>query len=127
MLLRYFIKLVFIWIQFTRVHPTFSACLLLKTFEDVVFALTDSKDPRQYIRRMKQHDLELKKGWVQIVHTLSIETAGELTDEWKNRQINEQRDYSILTAEISKATFNMTPSEYKKFKRLKRNSRHSIR
>gem|GEM_PF-2550203 len=95
--------------------------------EDVVFALTDSKDPRQYIRRMKQHDLELKKGWVQIVHTLSIETAGELTDEWKNRQINEQRDYSILTAEISKATFNMTPSEYKKFKRLKRNSRHSIR
>jgi DNA-damage-inducible protein D len=44
--------------------------------EDVVFALTDSKDPSQYIRKMKQREPGLKKGWVQIVHTLFIETAG---------------------------------------------------
>ncbi len=44
----------------------------------------------------------------------------ELTDEWKDRGIKEQIDYAILTAEISKATFGMTPSEYKKFKGLKR-------
>ena len=44
----------------------------------------------------------------------------ELTDEWKNRGADEQRDYEILTAEISKATFGITPSEYKKIKGLKR-------
>lgn len=44
----------------------------------------------------------------------------ELTDEWKKRGAKEQREYEILTAEISKATFNMTSSEYKKFKNLKR-------
>lgn len=44
--------------------------------EDVVLALIDSKDPKQYIQRMKQRDPELGKGWVQIVHTLAIETPG---------------------------------------------------
>ncbi|MEK7459930.1 MAG: Bro-N domain-containing protein [Patescibacteria group bacterium] len=44
----------------------------------------------------------------------------ELTDEWKNRGVKEDRDYEILTAEISKATFGVTPSEYKKLKGLKR-------
>ena len=44
----------------------------------------------------------------------------ELTDEWKNRGAREQKDYEILTAEISKATFGLTPSEYKKHKNLKR-------
>ncbi|MCX5726963.1 MAG: Bro-N domain-containing protein [Candidatus Saganbacteria bacterium] len=44
----------------------------------------------------------------------------ELTDEWQKRGAREQRDYEILTAEISKATFGITPSEYKKLKRLKR-------
>ena len=44
----------------------------------------------------------------------------ELTDEWKNRGANDHRDYQILTAEISKATFGVTPSEYKKLKGLKR-------
>jgi len=43
----------------------------------------------------------------------------ELTDEWEKRGIKEQKDYAILTAEISKATFDMTPSEYKKYKGLK--------
>jgi hypothetical protein len=44
----------------------------------------------------------------------------ELTDEWKNRGVADQRDYEILTAEISKATFGVTPIEYKKLKGLKR-------
>ncbi|MBI5729420.1 MAG: Bro-N domain-containing protein [Candidatus Magasanikbacteria bacterium] len=44
----------------------------------------------------------------------------ELTDEWKNRGARGQQDYEILTAEISKATFGVTPSQYKKLKGLKR-------
>lgn len=166
--------------------------------EDVVLALIDSRDPKQYINKMRQRDNELDKGWVQIVHTLEVETAGgiqkvncantegifriiqsipspkaepfkrwlarvgyervqeiddpelamkrmralykakgypedwiekrvrgiiireELTDEWQKRGLRQQREYAILTAEISKATFGMTPSQYKKYKKLKR-------
>lgn len=165
---------------------------------DVVQALTDTPDPKDYIRKMRDRDEDLGKGWGQIVTPLSVDTSGgkqkincanakgllriiqsipspkaepfkqwlaqvgsdrldeienpelatqrtrelyklkgylddwiekrmrsiaireELTDEWKNRGIGEQQDYSILTSEISKATFGMTPSEYKKFKGLKR-------
>jgi hypothetical protein len=50
----------------------------------------------------------------------SIAIRDELTDEWKNRGVREQREYSILTAEISEATFGLTPSEYARFKQLKR-------
>jgi prophage antirepressor-like protein len=165
--------------------------------EDVVLVLTDSKDPKQYVKRMRQRDEELAKGWVQIVPTLWVETAGgkqrmgcadakgllriiqsipspkaepfkqwlaqvgsdrldeienpelaaqrtrelyklkgytddwiekrmrsiaireELTEEWKNRGVKQQVEYAILTSEISKATFGLTPSEYKKVKGLK--------
>jgi len=45
--------------------------------EDVVAVLTDSRDPKQYIKRMRQRDEELAKGWVQFVPTLAVETAGE--------------------------------------------------
>ena len=44
----------------------------------------------------------------------------ELTDEWEKRGAEEKKDYEILTAEISKATFGITPSRYKKIKGLKR-------
>jgi hypothetical protein len=165
--------------------------------EDVVLVLTDSSDPKQYIKRMRQRDEELAKGWVQIVPTLWVETAGgrqrmgcanakgllriiqsipspkaepfkqwlaqvgsdrldeienpelatqrtrelykakgypddwiekrmrsiaireELTEEWKNREVKEQIEYSILTAEISQATFGLTPAQYKIIKGLK--------
>ena len=171
---------------------------------DVIAALTDSRDPAQYFKRMRSRDKELKRlideGGVQFVPPLrlDIETSGgkqkmncwntegifrliqsipspkaepfkrwlakvgyervqeiedpelatkrtralyqakgysadwiekrmrgiaireELADEWKNRGVKEQIEYSILTAEISKATFGMTPSEYKKLKNLKR-------
>src|SRR6185312_15710111 len=49
----------------------------------------------------------------------SIAIREELTDEWKNRGVKEQKEYAILTAEISKATFGLTPFEYKKVKGLK--------
>jgi len=165
--------------------------------EDVVAILTDSKDPKQYIKRLRQRDDELSKGWVQFVHTLTVETAGgkqrmncadlkgilriiqsipspkaepfkrwlaevgserireienpeiatqrtrelyklkgypddwiekrmrsiaireELTEEWKTHGVKEKVEYAILTAEISKATFGLTPSEYKQVKGLK--------
>ncbi len=166
--------------------------------EDIILTLTDSNDSKQYIQRMKQRDEELEKGWVQIVHTLDIQTEGgiqkmncantegifriiqsisskkaepfkrwlarvgyeriqeiedpelatkrtralykakgytnawiekrmrgieireTLTDEWKKRGVKEGKEYAILTAEISQATFGMTPQEYKDFKGLKR-------
>lgn len=171
---------------------------------DVIESLTDSNDPAQYFKKLKERDEELakltNKGGVQFVPPLMlpINTAGgkqkmycwntegifrlvqsipspkaepfkrwlakvgyervqeienpelatkrtrilyklkgysddwiekrmrgivireELTDEWKNRGAKEERDYEILTAEISKATFGVTPSEYKKLKGLKR-------
>ena len=171
---------------------------------DVIEAVTDSSDPSQYFKRLKERDAELEKltdkGGVQFVPPLMIEvgtkggrqkaycwhTEGifrliqsipspkaepfkrwlakvgyerlqeiedpelatkrtralykakgysddwiekrmrgiaireELTDEWKNRGAKDHKDYEILTAEISKATFGVTPSEYKKLKGLKR-------
>ena len=44
--------------------------------EDVIGILTESTDPKQYIKRMKLRDPELAKGWVQIVPLLSIQTEG---------------------------------------------------
>lgn len=49
-----------------------------------------------------------------------ISVRAELTDEWKNRGVNGEPEYAILTAEISKATFGLTPSEYRKLKGLER-------
>jgi len=49
----------------------------------------------------------------------SIAIREELTEEWKNHGIKEQIEYSILTAEISKATFGLTPSQHKQLKGLK--------
>ena len=49
----------------------------------------------------------------------SIAIREELTDEWKSHGVKEKVEYAILTAEISKATFGLTPSEYKELKGLK--------
>jgi DNA-damage-inducible protein D len=165
---------------------------------DVVAALSDAADPADYLNKVRRRDPELAKGYGQIVHPLSILTAGgpqklncanaeglfriiqsipspkaepfkrwlakvgyeriqeiedpelatkrtralykakgysddwiekrlrsiairdELTDEWQKRGVKEQCEYAILTAEISKATFGLTPSEYTEFKKLKR-------
>jgi DNA-damage-inducible protein D len=50
----------------------------------------------------------------------SIDIREELTGEWKNRGVGDAKEYAILTAEISKAPFGMTPSEYQRYKDLKR-------
>ena len=55
-----------------------------------------------------------------------IAVRDELTEEWKKRGVKEQLEYAILTAEISKATFGMTPAEYKQFKSLDK-SRDNLR
>jgi len=166
---------------------------------DVVEALTDSNDVRQYVKRMRQRDSELDSYWgtictpleliapdekkratncantegifriiqsipspkaepfkrwlakvgyerVQEIENPELATArtrelyrakgyseawiekrmrgiavrAELTEEWKNRGVNGEPEYAILTAEISKAAFGMTPTEYKQHKGLQR-------
>jgi len=166
---------------------------------DVVEALMDSADPRQYITKMRQRDPELNSYWGTICTPLGItapdgrmretncaNTEGifriiqsvpspkaepfkrwlakvgyervqeiedpelatkrtralykakgysndwiekrmrgiaireELTDEWKNREVRREREYAILTAEIAKAAFGITPGKHKKIKGLKR-------
>lgn len=163
---------------------------------DVIEILTDSKNPTDYIKKMRKRDPVLSEGWGQLVTPLGIQTAGgtqrincanvksllriiqsipspkaepfkqwlaqvgyermqeienpelaqermkelyekkgypkdwidkrlrgiairqNLTDEWKERGITKEKDFAILTAEISKATFGLTPSEYKNVKGL---------
>ncbi len=65
--------------------------------------------------KLKGHD----EAWIEK-RLRGINIREELTDEWKNRDIKSQREFAILTAEISQGTFGMTPSKYKKFKGLKR-------
>ena len=174
---------------------------------DIIVALTDSNDPSQYLKKLRQRDEELsslfepvEKGGVQFVPPLAlafnttggkqkmlswntegifrliqsipskkaepfkrwlakvgyeriqeiedpeliqkraraiyrakgyddawierrlrgIDTRNELTDEWDKHEIEGKQNYAILTAEISKATFGITPSQYKKIKGIKR-------
>ena len=79
------------------------------------------ENPELAQKRMR--DLYKAKGysddWIEK-RVRGIAIRDELTDEWKNRGVKEEREFSILTAEISKATFGMTPNEYKKLKGLKR-------
>ncbi len=58
-------------------------------------------------------------GWIEK-RMRGIAIREELTDEWRKRGVKEDTEYAILTAEISKATFGLTPSQYKKLKGLKR-------
>ena len=79
------------------------------------------ENPELVQKRMKE--LYKSKGysddWIEK-RVRGIAIRDELTDEWKKRGVLEERDFAILTAEISEATFGMTPAEYKKFKGLKR-------
>lgn len=56
--------------------------------------------------------------WIEM-RMRGIEIREQLTDEWDKHGIKVGREYEILTAEISRATFGITPSEYKKLKGLK--------
>lgn len=178
--------------------------------KDVIYVLTDSKDPSQYLKKLRKRDEgvnNLFKGGGQIVPPLGLEfetrggnqilqcwnTKGlfrliqsipsqkaepfkkwlaqvgyervqeienpelaqermkilyeakgypkdwidkrlrgiairqNLTDEWQKRGVKSQKDFSILTAEISKATFGLTPSEYKKLKKIPEKSKINLR
>ena len=81
--------------------------------------MLEIENPELAQERMKE--LYEKKGypkdWIDK-RLRGIAIRQNLTDEWKRRGITEERDYAILTAEISKATFGMTPSEYKDYKGL---------
>ena len=78
------------------------------------------ENPELAQKRMKE--LYKAKGysddWIEK-RVRGIAVRDELTDEWKKRGVQEDKEFAILTAEISKATFGMTPSEYQKFKGLK--------
>jgi DNA-damage-inducible protein D len=77
------------------------------------------ENPELAQKRMK--DLFKQKGysndWIEK-RVRGIAIRDELTDEWDKRGIKTQTQFAILTSEISKATFGMTPNEYKKFKGL---------
>lgn len=74
------------------------------------------------IAALRAQELYRKKGypddWIAL-RARGVATRAELTNEWKNRGIEKSSDYAILTAEISKAAFGMTPAEYKRLKGLK--------
>jgi len=79
------------------------------------------EDPELAMKRMRA--IYKAKGysdaWIEK-RVRGIAVREELTDEWNNRGIKNQGEYAILTAEISKAAFGVTPSEYKKLKGLER-------
>lgn len=81
--------------------------------------MLEIENPELAQERMKE--LYEKKGypkdWIDK-RLRGIAIRQNLTDEWKRRGIDSEHDYAILTAEISKATFGMTPSEYKAYKGL---------
>lgn len=83
--------------------------------------LREIEDPELAQKRMKAL-YEAKgypKAWIDK-RLRGIAVRDALTDEWKARGVKEEKEYAILTAEISKATFGLTPSEYKSLKGLKR-------
>jgi len=83
--------------------------------------IKEIENPELAQKRMKE--IYKSKGysdsWIEK-RVRGIAIRDELTDEWKNRDVKTQKEYSILTAEISKATFGLTPKEYQEFKGLKR-------
>ncbi len=83
------------------------------------------ENPELAQERMKSL-YELKgysKDWIDK-RLRGIAVRQNLTDEWKERGINNDRDFAILTAEISKATFGLTPSQYKEEKGLTKKSQN---
>jgi len=75
------------------------------------------------LAQVRMKELYKKKGysddWIEK-RVRGIIVRQELTDEWKKRQVGGDREYAILTNEISKATFGKTVEEYKDFKGLKK-------
>ena len=85
--------------------------------------ILEIENPELAAERARQNykDLGYDDTWIEK-RMQSIAIRGELTDEWGNRGVKAGQEYAILTAEISKATFGLTPTEYKNLKDLKRES-----
>jgi len=83
--------------------------------------IKEIEDPELAQERMKElyEQKGYSKSWIDK-RIRGIAVRQDLTDEWKKRCVENQSDFAILTSEISKATFGMTPSEYKEFKGLKK-------
>lgn len=83
--------------------------------------IDEIQDPELGFDRLK--DLYIAKGypkeWVDT-RLKSIDIRKNLTDEWQQRGVKEGQEYAILTAEIAKATFGLTPTEHKNVKGLER-------
>jgi hypothetical protein len=82
--------------------------------------IQEIQNPELAQERMKQiyEQKGYSKEWIDK-RLRGIAVRQDLTEEWKNRGIEKQEDFSILTGEISKATFGLTPKEYKEHKGLK--------
>jgi len=76
--------------------------------------IQEIEDPELVQKRMKEiyHQKGYSEEWIEK-RVRGISVRDELTDEWKKRGLTDEIEYSILTAEISKATFGLTPSEYR--------------
>lgn len=83
--------------------------------------IQEIEDPEIASKRMRE--IYRAKGysdaWIEK-RMRGIVVRDELTNEWGQRGVKEQVEYSILTAEISQATFGMTPSKYKEYKGLQK-------
>lgn len=90
--------------------------------------IQEIENPELAQDRMKQlyEQKGYPKDWIDK-RLRGIAIRQNLTDEWQERGISSQKDYAILTAEISKATFGMTPSEYKQYKNLPSKSKANLR
>ena len=86
---------------------------------DVIEILTESKKPSQYWHNMKKRDAQLSPICLKL-KLVGIDIRKQLTDEWQHRGVKEGQEYAILTAEIAKATFGLTPSEHAQFKGLEK-------
>ncbi|MDF2941024.1 MAG: hypothetical protein K0R66_1666 [Gammaproteobacteria bacterium] len=90
--------------------------------------IQEIENPELAQERMKQlyEQKGYPKDWINK-RLRGIAIRQNLTDEWKERGILCEKDYAILTAEISKATFGMTPGEYKEFKNIPAQSKSNLR
>jgi len=87
--------------------------------------IEEIEDPELGQNRIKEY-YELKgypKSWIDK-RLRGIAVRQELTDEWKNRDIKSEKEFAILTNEISKATFGKTIGEYKEFKSLQKKNQN---
>ncbi|MBS3122431.1 Bro-N domain-containing protein [Candidatus Woesearchaeota archaeon] len=87
--------------------------------------IQEIENPELAQDRVKEY-YELKgypKEWIDK-RLRGIAIRQDLTDEWKSRGVQEEKDFGILTNEISKATFGKTIREYKEFKKLKKSNQN---